>query len=302
MVIKVDDTILDSFLPLIPEEVQDYTEESEIYCLGCVRDDTAVGILIFSLSDGVNKSGDPEVIIMLYWLYTAEDYRKQGIAGELLKALFDIVRHSPDSVIICNIPMGLGYDQSVDFFASHGFELEANEIPVMEISKEDFREHKNETNQDKVPKSSADLDKPEGLVSLDTISKVKFRKTIKKMLEDEEFTYYYNLTDERDAYDKDLSYAIMKNDEVTSMVLFRRTRSDELHMVMLDAASNAEPREMLDLLRYSAGKYFLDKPDDLYVRLTLWKEKSRKLAEHIFPHKDVFRVRRGYSRQIDPGK
>lgn len=297
MVIKVDDNILDSFLPLIPEEIQDYTEESEVYCLGCVRDDTAVGILMFALSDGVNSSGDPEVIVMLYWICTAEDYRGQGVAEELLKALLDIVRHSPDSVIICNIPLGLGFDQAQDFFASHGFEFDANEIPVMEITKEDCRKQIHEVDKDKALDLANGMDKPEGLVSLDMISKVKFRKTVKKMLEDEEFTYYYNLTDDREAYDMEISSAFMKNDEVTSLALFRKTSGDELHMVMLDALSNADPREMLDLLHYSAGKYYLEKPDDMRVRLTLWKEKSRKLAEHIFPHKDEFRVKRGYCRQ-----
>lgn len=294
MVIKLDEKTLDSFLPLIPEEIQDYIGEDDVYCLGSVVDDTAVGVLVFALGDGVHRSGDPKVMIMIYWIYTAEDYRRQGVAGELMDALSDVTGDSTDSVIVCNIPMNEEFEGGEDYFRSRGFEFEMNDIPLMEITKDDCRQQIKEVDKEKALNLAGSQEKPAGLVSLDEISRIRFRRTIKKMLEDEVFTYYYNLSDDRDVYDKDTSYAIMKGDEISSVVLFRKAKRDLLHMVMLNAMSNAEPKEMLELLHYSAGKYFLEKPEDTDVGLILWKEKSRKLAEHIFPHKDVFMIKRGF--------
>lgn len=294
MVIKLDEKTLDSFLPLIPEEIQDYIGEDDVYCLGSVVDDTAVGVLVFALGDGVHRSGDPKVMIMIYWIYTAEDYRRQGVAGELMDALSDVTGDSTDSVIVCNIPMNEEFEGGEDYFRSRGFEFEMNDIPLMEITKDDCRQQIKEVDKEKALNLAGSQGKPAGLVSLDEISRIRFRRTIKKMLEDEVFTYYYNLSDDRDVYDKDTSYAIMKGDEISSVVLFRKAKRDLLHMVMLNAMSNAEPKEMLELLHYSAGKYFLEKPEDTDVGLILWKEKSRKLAEHIFPHKDVFMIKRGF--------
>ena len=294
MVIRLDDDTLDSFLPLIPEEIQDYAEEDNVYCFGSVRDETAVGVLVFSLGDGVSRDGDPKVMVMLYWICTAEDYRRQGVADELMKALLDVTGDSGETVIVCSIPLNEDPGEATAFFRNRGFEFDANDIPIMEISKEDCRQSVKGTNKEKELIIAAEPERPEGLVSLNDISRVRFRKTVKSMLDNEDFSYYYNLTDAIDVYDRDTSYAIMKGSEISSIVLFRKTRRDELHMVMLDARINADPRELLELLHYAAARYYLDKPEEMRVRLILWKEKSRKLAEHIFPHKNVFMVRRGF--------
>ena len=52
MIIKLDENTLDSFLPLVPEELQRYLLEEEAFCLGALRDDTAVGLLVFTVGDG----------------------------------------------------------------------------------------------------------------------------------------------------------------------------------------------------------------------------------------------------------
>ncbi len=294
MIIKLDEDTLDSFLPLVPEELQRYLLEKEAFCLGALRDDTAVGLLVFTVGDGLNAAGELVVMISVHWISVAEEYRRQGVADELMTALYDITGDSPDAMIACDIPLGRGYDNAEAFFTFQGFEFENNDIPVMEITKENFRARLKDEDMKKALSLADESNKPKGLVSLDEISKLRFRKNMKTMLSDEEFMYYTGLSYDRDVYDRGTSFAIMNGDTISVWTLFRKTRSDELHMVMFDASSGADTKEMLALLKYSAVMYYLNEPEGVHVRLTLWKEKSRKLAEYVFPNKDEYTVRRGY--------
>lgn len=289
MVIKIDENTFDSFAPLIPEEVRKYAEDGETFCLGSVRDDTAAGILVFSMGDGLDVCCDTLAMATVQWLFTAEDFRHQGVANELMDALEEVIQERPETIIACFIPDIKEVEDLEAFFSFRGFEFEDRGIPLMTITKDDCREQK-------TLNPAGGLKKPRGIAPLDEIPKYRFRATIKKMLEDEEFLYYSNLSYDRDVYHRGMSFAIMNGDEISSIVLFRRILNDELHMVMLDAMAGADPREILELLKYSAGSYYLNEPDRLKIKLTLWKEKSQNLAAYIFPKKKSVLIRRGYKR------
>ena len=294
MVIKPEGGMLDCFLPLVPEEIREYVEEGEGLCLGAVRDDTAAGILVFTVGDGVDKSCTPVTITNIHWLYTAEGYRHQGVASELMEALLEILNSSPSPILACDIPKGYGYDGAEGFFSSKGFVFGTEDIPVMIVTKEDCRKQIRKADKEKALSLAEMPQKPKGMSNLSEITGIRFKKAMRIMLSDEEFDYYRELSEDKNMYDADTSFAVMRGDEISSMVLFRRTRSDELHMVMLDALSDADPKEMLSLLHYSAGRYYLYEPEYMTVRLTLWKQKSLNLAKHIFPGKETLPLRRGY--------
>ncbi len=296
MVIKLDEKLADNFLPLIPMEVRDYLEEEEAFCLGSVRDGTAVGVLVFSVCDGIHASGTCVAMIEIRWICTAEDYRRQGVAGELMETLTEITEDIPDTVMVCDIPLEFGYDLAEDFFKSLGFEFVENDIPVMEITREDCRTQSRYADSENAINPEKFQNMPKGVVSIGEIPAVKFRRAIKKMLEDENFRYYKNLSVERDYYDKDTSFVILNENEISSMVLFRRLKTNKLDMVMLDAMPGTDPREMQKLLHYSAAHNYMEEPENVVARLTLWKDKSRNLAVYVFPHKEMIMTRRGYRR------
>ncbi len=295
MVINIDERTLDSFLPLIPNEIKGYVEEDEeAFCLGAVRDDTAVGILIFSVSEGLDKFLNPVVMAGILWVETAESYRDQGVAGELLDAMSEVLADSKGAVFCGVLPLHRVGEHAEEFFASRGFDFEIRPYPVMVINKEDCRRQIREVDGKYALAIEGERKKPDGIIPVSDIPRSLFRKTLKRMLSDEDFKYYYNLSYDADLFDPGTSFAIMHDREITSMILFRRVTSDELHMVMFDALESADAKEMLSLLHYSAGCYYLNEPENAKVILTLWKEKSMKLATYIFPHKETYSVRRGY--------
>lgn len=296
MVIKLDERLMDFFLPLIPETMRSCLEEDDVFCLGSLRDETAVGVLVFTVREGLHTSGVPFAMIEIQWIGTAEDYEGREVASELLDALSDIVEDIPDSVMVCDIPVEDRYDQAEEFFVARGFEFEEDDIPTMRITKEDCRTQSRYAETQHILKPDVLKNKPKGLVPLREVPAVTFRKAIKKMLRDNSFRYFKNLSEERDAYDLSTSFVIMHDGEISSVMLFRRTRPDELHMVMLDAVKGSNPKEMLNLLNYAAAYYFLKEPESTVIKLMLSEEKSKNLAVYIFPYKEMTMIRRGYRR------
>ncbi|MCR4655185.1 MAG: hypothetical protein K5770_03015 [Lachnospiraceae bacterium] len=110
-----------------------------------------------------------------------------------------------------------------------------------------------------------------------------------------EKTGFYDLISEnREDYAGDMSYAIMHGDEISSLVLVERLPDNDLHMVMLTGFSADVAKELLKLMQYVAVYYFINYPEDTDVHLTLGTERSMNLAKHLFPDEDPIQVRRGF--------
>ncbi len=294
MVIKVDERTMESFAPLIPEALRDYAGSGDAFCLGAVLDETAAGVLVFSVNEGLDKNGDNCAMIELLWIYTAEGFRQRGVANELMEALSDLLDDNPSEGIICYIPSDGRYELAGSYLASWGFDFEDKDIPVMIITKEDCRAQVKDIDKVKAKNLAGDAARPEGLVTVSEIPKMKFRKAIKRMMEDEIPELVRSVSEDRDTYDADISFANVRDGEVSSVILFERRRDYELHLVALDALPDADSRELLNLLHYSAGLYYTQEPEETVVWFMLRNKKSMNLAKHIFPRKDVILVKRGF--------
>ena len=293
MVIKVDERSRDSFLPLIPEPLHGYVRSGEAFCIGCVRDDTAVGVLVFMVVNGADENGDICALIELLWICTAEAYRASHVASEMLEALADIYDSSSTDGIICALPQDSRYGFTEAWLESWGFDFDDTDIPVMVVGKEDCRIHAKDINKDKVLSIVTDMTKPDGLISIKEIPKMKFRKVLNEMLVGENPIQYRIIPTDRDAYDPGISYAFIHDNKVSSMILFERRSSSELRMVLLKAFPQAEPKELLSLLHYSAGSYYLNEPEEAVIWFTLAAKRSLDLARHIFPEKDIMHIHWG---------
>lgn len=294
MVIKLDERTMESFAPLIPEAMRDYAGSGEAFCLGSVIEETAAGVLVFSVNEGMGKSGNVCAMIELLWIYTAEEFRQRGVANELMEALSDLLDDNPAEGIICYIPSDGRYSLAGSYLDSWGFDFEDRDTPVMIITKEDCRTQVREVDKERALSLAGEIKKTEDLVSVGEISKMKFRKAIRKMLEDEEPENALLVSEDRDTYDPKSSFAMIRDGEVSSVVLFEKRRTYELHLVKLDALSSADPKELLTLLHYAAGSYYLNEPEETVVWFALMTEKSMNLAKHIFPGKDIILVKRGF--------
>ncbi len=292
MVINVDESIRGSFLPLIPEILHGYIESGEAFCLGCVREDMAVGVLVFTVVNGADENGKVCALIELLWINTAKAFRKQHVASELMEALSEIYDESLTDGIICTVAQGRGYEFTENWLESWGFEFEDTDIPVMIVNKDDCRIKAKEFSKDKKT-AATDITKPEGLISIKEIPKMKFRKVLKEMLVGEDPIQYRIIPSDRDAYDDKMSFAFVKDNKVTSVVLFERRSKSELRMVMLKAFPLAGPRELMQLLNHAAKSYYMNEPEESVIWFTLATKKSLELAEHIFPDKETVLIHRG---------
>jgi len=305
MVIWVKDKELDAFLPIIPEDMRGRVKSGEWFCLGGLAEPkeapsqspderVAAGVLLFSSEEGISYGEDRVPMIELHWLYVTEGYRQEGIANELMQELSDILEDNPAEGIICDVPLGSEYDLIEDFFSSWGFSFEVTELNEMTITKEDCRREISPENREEALKLASGPARNIDLVSVSELSEEQFKKSIRAMKEEERSGYYDRLPEDRDAYAGDMSYAVVHNGEVSSMALFERLENGNLHMVMLGTLSKRGAKELLTLLRFCAGYYHLNYPEEATVRFSLGIERSRNLAVHLFPDKEPERVRRGY--------
>ncbi len=299
MVIWVKEENLRQFLPLIPEEFQDEVISGEFLCLGALSGDerdekTAAGVLLFSVENGLLYEEEQTVMIVLHWIYVADEYRQTGLANEMMDTLSDVLDDSLAEGIICDIPVDSEYDLAEAFFTSWGFEFRVVDSYEMIISKEDFRKKISTMDGEEVKKAAEDFDKPKGLVGIYDIEEEVFRKALQAMKEAEKNGYYDRVSENLDDYAGDMSFAIMHEGEISSMVLFSRGYNEDLYMVLLSSLSTKGAKELLGLLYYASGYYYMNYPEDVKVHLSLGIEKSRNLATHLFPGKDPVMVRRGY--------
>ena len=305
MVIWVKENEMEAFLPLIPGEMRQKVKSGEWFCLGALADPketsgetedekVAAGVLLFSSEEGISYGEELHVMIELHWLYVIEDRRMEGLANELMQALSDILEDNPAEGIICDIPLGSEYDLAKDFFESWGFSFEVTELQEMTITKEDCRREVSPQNKEEALKLASGPARPVELISVSELSEESFKEAIHAMKEEERSGYYDRLSENRDDYAGDMSYAVIHENAVSSIILFERLQSGDLHLVMLESLSQRGAKELLELLRYCAGYYYLNYPEGAKVKFSLGIERSRNLAVHLFPDKAPVQVRRGY--------
>ena len=298
MVKNVDPVILGSFVPLIPKEHIPELESGQMFCLGALKEEDGesvpVGVLLFSVEEGTTNGIEPATMIVLQWIYVAEEYRTQGFANELMDALSDVLDDSPAEGIICDIPLDSEYDLAEAFFASWGFQFEVVDTNEMIITKDDCRRQAASKYTEEELRIRVNSEKPKEMVSVFDIPREVFRETVQKAKEMEKSGSYDLISEDREDYAGDMSYAIMHGDEISSFVLVERLPDDDLHVVMLSGFGPDAARELLKLMQYTAIYYFENYPEETRIHLTLASERSVNLAVHLFPDIDSERARRGF--------
>lgn len=298
MVKNVDPEILDSFAPLIPEEYIPELESGEMFCLSALKEEgnahIPVGVLLFSVEDGITGGTEPATMIVIQWIYVAEEHREEGFANELIDALSDVLEDSPADGIICDIPFDSEYDLAEAVLASWGFQFGVVDTNEMIISKDDCRKQASSRYTEEELKIRANIEKMKGMVSVPDIPEETFKKSVHMAKEMEKSGVLDQISENRDDYAGDMSYAIMHGDEISSIMLTERYANNDLHVVLLTGFSADVAKELLFMLQYASAYYYLNYPEDSKVHLTVGTERSMNLAAHLFPDKAPIQVRRGF--------
>ena len=301
MIIRVTEKELEGFLPLIPADMQEPVRDEEWFCLGALfeaeggdGESIPAGVIIFSPEEGIAGDGEASVLLQIKWLFVAGQYRRKGIANDLMQELSDVLSDNPAEGIICDIPFDSGYDLLEAFFVSWGFDFEVIDKAEMVITKEDFKRKIESMDKEERISASEAFTKPDGVHSIMDIPQELFAEAVQKAKASESFGYYDLISEDREDYAGDVSFVTIRDDKVSSLILFERLNGGNLHVVMLAGLSQKDTKEIFDLLHYAAGYYYLNYPENAKVVVTLGNERSRKLAAHIFPNKDPMMIRRGY--------
>lgn len=300
MVIWVKEEEMELFMPLIPAKMQEAVISGDWFCLGALAEPSgeeeereAAGVMLFSPEEGVSIGNEQSTMIILHWLYVAEEYRNQGLANEMMDGLADALDDSPAEGVVCDVPFGSEYDLAEAFFVSWGFQFDVVDSHEMTITKEDCRKQVSDQNKMESLSLATAGDMPSGMASILELSQEAFRDAVRTAKKLEKSGYYDLISEFREDYTGDMSYVIQHDGQVSSIVLFEGDAESDLHMVMLATLNPKGEKELLKLLHYVAGYYYLNYPEGTNVRLTLGTERSRKLAGHIFPGKEPVMVRRG---------
>ena len=132
------------------------------------------------------------------------------------------------------------------------------------------------------------------MVPLKNIPPGRFREALQKIVTGTKVPLYDNISEDPSVYDEEISCGVMKNDKVTSLILFEKDSDQEYHLVLLSSLSANAAVELRDMLMYSSIKFHLGTPDDAYVRVLLGSERSIDLFSFFFPDKKLPLIRRGF--------
>ena len=121
-----------------------------------------------------------------------------------------------------------------------------------------------------------------------------FRKALHAIVAMTPTPYYEDISDDPKIYDGELSCAVMKNDTVSSLLLFEKLSDMDYQLVIMSSLSEKPAIELKDLITYSAAVYYLKLPEDAGIHVRLATERSMSLFSYFFPDKELALLRRGY--------
>ncbi len=296
MVLWVNKKELEHFLPLIPPDLRGRVKNGQWFCLGAVSEpeNVASGVMLFSSQDIINSAGEIIVLMQLHWIYVAEKFRKQGIGKELIKAFTDVCDDNPAEGIICQLPIDSEYDDAEAFLSSCGFSFKETGTNEMIVTKDDIEKAaKFNTSDDHVKNSN--------IKSVMELSDAEFTKALNRIKNEEKNIYSDSLSYEKEDYASDVSVVYISEGEVSSIVLFTPINDENLQLLALYSADKNGAGELLKLLDYAAEYFFRNYPSNSKVYITFCNEKSKKLADYVFPEKKTITLRAGLYKSKEKG-
>ena len=304
MIIWVKEKELDSFLPLIPAHMQEAVSSGDWFCLGALQDvpedegeemeKLSAGVLIFSAEEGLSYGQDILTMIRIRWIYVTESARGQGLGNELMDALSDILKDNPAEGILVDIPFDTKYDLAEDFFSGWGFDFEVIPDKEMLVSKEDaILRYGSIGKSIEVVKERLKA-VHDDIRPLKAVPETAFRKALNEMVSKSDSLFHINISSDPGVYDPEMSCAVMKEGEVSSLILYDRIGPKELRLILMASLSPNAATELGNLLAYVAALYYVRESDDTVVKIVMESPKTVELFNHVFASSEPDLIRRGY--------
>lgn len=255
-------------------------------CLGAAKQEERMvptGILTFDVSQGVGELED-FVVANLTWLYVEEEYRKQGVATELMEAFYQIINDTMSETelipIVCDLPFPEEYDLLCAFLEEWGFEFRLTDRYAIRGPLKHFLE-----NEELLEKK-----KSKQVKAFDELSKKEWEE-LRYLLEESPENLEY--VEDSALYEEKMSCVYKKNDQIAGVFLIRKVDGTMLIPELLTIFDSKDSKGVRCMISYAMQSALERYSDEIEVLINCKTKASANIIAYMYEEADPVLVRRG---------
>ena len=295
MITRVTQQNMDAFAPLIPEELLYETADSAHFALGAVMNGGessekeaadppgyAVGILLYEL---IEDEGEPPYV-QLKWIYTAQEFRKQGVADVLMETFYTILNESGISNLMCELPASPDDDLLCAFLRAWGFSFSWRKKYELTLTLEELLD-------DAFFEEQIDL---RAVRPLNVLSRTQINRKLEQLSVTNERAKQLLKPGGWDLVDAGISCGTVENGEIRGLFLIRQQLSGMLEPVFL-YTGREQKADIPSMFQFAAIQAYLKYPTDTRMHVVCRSDAVAVLVERMFPDREPLVVRHGEVRR-----
>lgn len=285
MLVEVTPENKDNFLNLAPKrELMAIGKDVNTFGIGYAEDKNSLpeGVLLFGLDAELGEDEKVHPVAVLKYINIADDSRDMYMGTYLFSEFLDAVKESGAEAVRTDIPVGPDYDPLYNVLTDFGFHFEMSEVysierPVSALKDSDFFK------QVKKGKALPLREVPQKTINL-----------LLKKLSDDTAYFDYDIIDDYNAYDPDVSRVVFHDDTINGLFLIREDVDGALLPVLLKTEASLGAKAKIDLVAEASRAAIEKYPENKTIRMTAHSQMDCDLINMIFPDAEPYLNYRGY--------
>lgn len=279
---RVTQQNMDAFAPLIPEELLSEVADPAYFTLGAVRTGYAVGVLLYELIEGEEEMP----YVQLKWIYTAPNFRDQGVADALMESLYTILNESGITDLMCELPALPDDDLLCAFLRAWGFSFSWQKKFELTMTLEELLEYAFFEEQ-------IDL---RAVRPLSVLSRSQINRKLEQLSAVNERAKQLLKPGGWDLIDAGISCGTEENGEIRGLFLLKQQLSGMLEPVFL-YVGREQKADIASMFQFAAIQAYLKYPTNTSVHVVCRSDAAAVLVERMFPDREPLVVRHGEVRR-----
>ncbi len=300
IIIRITQQNMDAFEPLIPKELLSEMADPAHFALGAVMNvgesreneqadqlepaqpGYGVGILLYEL---IEEEGELPYV-QLKWIYTAQEFRKQGVADALMECFYTILNESGISNLMCELPALPDHSLLCAFLRAWGFSFTWQKKYELTLNLEELLDYAFFEEQ-------IDL---RAVKPLHVLSRSQVNRKLKQLSTANERAKQLLEPGGWDLMDAGISCGTVENGEIRGLFLLKQQLSGMLEPVFL-YAGREEKADLASMFQFAAIQAYLKYPTDTCLHVVCRSDAAVVLVERMFPDREPLVVRHGEVRR-----
>lgn len=282
IITRITQQNMDAFAPLIPEELLYEVADPAHFALGAVWTGYAVGVLLYELIEGEEEMP----YVQLKWLYTAQDFRKQGVANALMECFYTILNEAGIKNLMCEIPASPDDDILCAFLRAWDFSFSWRKKYELTLTLEELLEYAFFEEQ-------IDL---RAVRPLSVLSRAQINRKLELLSATNERAKQLLKPGGWDLIDAGISCGTEENGEIRGLFLLKQQLSGMLEPVFL-YVGREQKADIASMFQFAAIQAYLKYPTNTSVHVVCRSDAAAVLVERMFPDREPLVVRHGEVRR-----